>query len=175
MSNHSHRATTCEGIAFRRRTSASRIDSYGVNASAEVRRAALEPIETIQPMTTPPDEQFVEIACEFFPLEVRNAYAELLQQQANGTLPSATDTCQRIAEQLAARRVTPRLALKLHLATMESVIATMGPASTKQVLTSGDVLVLELMTALADAYKRLDPPPALRAPRSKNWFAGSVK
>jgi hypothetical protein len=126
-------------------------------------------------MQTQPDEQLVEIACEFFPVEVRNAYAELLQQQAQGTLPSAKETCRRIAEQLAARRVTPRLALKLHLATMETVIASMGPAHTKQILTSGDVLVLELMTALADAYKLLEPPSTVRAPRSKTWFAGSVK
>lgn len=126
-------------------------------------------------MTTQPQEQLVEIACEFFPLEVRNAYAELLQRQAEGTLPTAKDTCREIAHKLAVRRVTPRLALKLHLATMEQVIATLGPTSTKRVLTSGDILVLELMTALTEAYKKLDSPPMIRAPRSKAWFAGNAK
>jgi hypothetical protein len=127
--------------------------------------------ELLPLMTTQPDESLVEIACEYFPLEVRNAYAELLHRQAQGNLPSPKDCCRQIAEKLVARRVTPRLALKLHLATMEQIISTLGPACTKQVLTSGDVLVLELMTALADAYRQLEPPAPVRAPHRKTWFA----
>lgn len=138
-------------------------------------KLATSPIETTDTMSIQPPEPLVEIACEYFPAEVRNEYAALLQKQAEGALPTAKGACRRIAEKLVERRVTPRLALKLHLATMESVIASMGPACTKRVLTSGDVLVLELMTALADAYTQQPAPPGIPAPRRKNWFATSVR
>ncbi len=125
-------------------------------------------------MSVSPDEQLVEIACEYFPAQVRKDYAELLHQQAQGEARGAKETCRRIAEQLVTRKVTPRLALKLHLSTLEEVIAVMGPTSAKQVLCCADVLVLELMSALADAYRRMPMPTPVPLARRKTWFTSGV-
>lgn len=125
-------------------------------------------------MSVSPDEQLVEIACEYFPAQVRRDYAELLHQQAQGEASGAKDICRRIAEQLATRKVTPRLALKLHLSTLEEVIEVMGPSSAKRVLCCADVLVLELMSALADAYRQLPSPAPAPMARRKTWFSSGV-
>jgi hypothetical protein len=103
-------------------------------------------------MSMLPDEPLVEIACELFPAEVRREYAELLHQQAQGGAGKAKEICRRIADKLVTRKVTPRLALKLHLSTMEEVIGTMG----------------------ADAYRRNPSPPSVPPPRRRTWFASGV-
>jgi hypothetical protein len=130
--------------------------------------------EIVDTMSVQRDEQLVEIAGEQFPVEVRNAYAGLLRQQAEGGAAGAKEVCKRIARQLVMLRVTPRMALKFHLATLEEIIATMGPQSAKRVLTCGDVLVLELMSALADAFRQQPAAPVVPPPRRKTWFTSGV-
>lgn len=130
---------------------------------------------TMAKMSNLRDEQFVEIACEHFPTQVREEYAGLLRQLTEGVVPSAREACRHIAEQLAARKVNARLALKFHLATMESVIETLGPQCAKKVLTCGDVIVLELMSALSEAYGQCSsslPPPNTRR---RSWLPSGAR
>lgn len=109
-----------------------------------------------------PSETPLEMLWDAFPAELRQDYMALLEQQAAGGARKAKEVCRRIAETLAQRKVTPRMALKLHLAAIEDCIGGKDPQFAKRVLNCGDVLVLELMSALAEAY-RVDAP-APKAP-----------
>jgi hypothetical protein len=89
--------------------------------------------------------------------EVLQFYDEMLRtyvMMGSGRLSSEIT---RLAELLAAARVSPRDALGMHLQRVETLVRGLGSRSSRHVLSRADLLALELTIQLGECYRRGGP------------------
>jgi DNA-binding NarL/FixJ family response regulator len=103
------------------------------------------------------------------PQELFSHYRELLRAYVIMGSGNLAEEVFALAELLTSAGVTARAALKLHLAVLAESVSGLGNRSSRHVMTRADLLVLELMTHLAEGYfqryrERNAPPQQMLLP-----------
>lgn len=97
-------------------------------------------------------------------------YQQLLRTHVIMGSGNLGDEIRVVAELLANAGLGAREAMELHLAAVESMVRGLGMRSTRHVMSRADLLALELMVELAEAFRRRWDEQ-LRPPRQK-WLPG---
>jgi DNA-binding response OmpR family regulator len=97
------------------------------------------------------------------PSELVHHYRELLRAYVIMGSGNLAGELSRLADLLSAAGVSARQAMQLHLHVLEELLRGLGARSTRHVMTRADLLALEIMIHLAEAYReryrqRLHPP-----------------
>jgi len=96
-------------------------------------------------------------------------YRELLRAYVIMGTGNLGDEMKRLTDLLAVAGVTAREGMRMHLDVLEEMILGLGNRSARHVMTRADLLILDLMANLAEAYRerlmsRLHPPRQLLLP-----------
>lgn len=101
-----------------------------------------------------------------FPEALIAHYRQLLRAYVIMGSGNLTRELNRFAEILVSTGVTARQAMQLHVHALEELVHGLGSRSTRHVMTRADLLVLEIMTHLAEGYRqcyrRRQSPPVQR-------------
>ena len=103
------------------------------------------------------------------PADLIQHYRELLRTYV--IMGSGNLACElsRLADRLTTTGVSARQTMQLHLQALEELIHGLGARSTRHVMTRADLLALEMMIHLVEAYRkryheRMNPPPQRMLP-----------
>lgn len=80
-------------------------------------------------------------------------YRELLRTYVMMGAGQLSAEMQPLCLRLVSRRIAPRQVLQLHLAVVEELIGGLGSRSTRHVLNRADLLLLQVLSHLAEAYR----------------------
>jgi DNA-binding NarL/FixJ family response regulator len=85
---------------------------------------------------------------------LRPHYVALLRAQVMMGSGSLVADVERLADLLATADAAPRAAVRLHVLALEQVLAGLGGRSARHVLARADLLALDLLVHLGEAYRR---------------------
>lgn len=101
----------------------------------------------------PTDPQIFHAAASVLPESIKDYYHELLRTYVIIGSGSLSGEIMRLAEIFAVAGLSPRGALALHLERVESLVRGLGNRSARHVMARADLLALELMVHLGEAYQ----------------------
>ncbi len=104
-----------------------------------------------------------EVAAQRLPAELIAYYRELLRTYVIMGSGNLADEPKRLAELLVTVGLTARQTVAIHLHVLEELLQGLGARSSRHVMNRADLLVLEVLTHLADGYlgryrDRIHPP-----------------
>jgi len=89
---------------------------------------------------------------------IQQRYRELLQTAVMKGPAALENAIPALAQELVDSGATAAQAMTMHLAVLEQMVDGLGTLSARHVITRGDLLILELMTNLAGAYREISQP-----------------
>lgn len=93
------------------------------------------------------------VSADRLPAELLGHYRELLRTYVIMGSGNLGDELAALAGLLVDAGMAPRLVMQLHLVVLEEIVRGLGARSTRHVMTRADLLILELMVHLAEAYR----------------------
>ena len=109
-------------------------------------------------------------AGERLPVDVTERYREMLRAYVIMGSGNMTHEMNRLAELLVQKGINPQRAMQLHVEVLEELIAGLGNRSARHVMNRADLLALEVMMHLGEAYRQRhlerphDPSPVTSTP-----------
>lgn len=119
-------------------------------------RALIDELEGLPSLATdrPVLLDITPLATNAIPSSLAERYRELLRAYVVMGAGGLTDEMRRLAETLAADGCGAPQLMELHLETLGKQVEGLGNRSARHVMTRADLLVLEVMVHLAEAYRR---------------------
>lgn len=102
------------------------------------------------------------------PNDVTDRYREMLRAYVIMGSGNMTHEMNRLAELLVQQGVKPQQAMQLHVEVLEELIAGLGNRSARHVMNRADLLALEVMMHLGEAYRQRQTEQSLDRPHDRS-------